>query len=259
MRHTATSVSFDGKHTLEYTDTGKTHIYRLDGKRVPGSTGVSTAYPKGEGLIRWMVQQGIEEYDNKNKMKKAARIGKVIHKYAEATLKGETFNWELVDAEEDKHIIYDCIHQFDNEIRTKHPDDKLYAAEILVGSPSLMAATQIDAVIIRDNDIITRDYKTGKKIYISALHQTVLGRIMLREWLNINSNKLEIMKFSKDPGTRPFEWCVVDNGGLTLNGTRMEYAGLLDELEAQTTRNVQTFRHIHGVEKLLTKYYRTEK
>lgn len=255
---TAKSTSFDGQHNLEYTDTGKTHIYRLDGIRVPGATTVGACYPKGEGLIRWMVKQGIEEFDNKTKMRAAAAIGKVVHKYAECHMQNEEFNWALVDGADDAAIIRSCIQQYDAWVAA-HPDDKCNGTELLVASPTLKVATQIDLVVERNGEIITRDYKTGKKIYISALHQTVLGRRMLREWLNIESTKLEVLKFSKDPDAIPFEYCTVDNTGLCINGEVIEYPSLLDELDAQVARNVGTYRHTKSVEKLLDAYYESKR
>lgn len=253
-----TSTSFDGLHNLEYTDTGKTHIYKLDGKRVPGATTVGACYPKGEGLIRWMVAQGLEEYDKKTKLNKAGAIGKVVHSYAECHMTGREFDWGLVDGAEDANIIRDCIRQYD-AWAAAHPEDKLYMAEGLIASPTLQVASQIDLVLIRNGEVIIRDYKTGKKIYISALHQTILYRRMLREWHNIQSNKLEILKFTKEPDSSPFETCVVDNTGLTINGTFFEREGLLELLESQTVRNIETYRHIHSVEKILNDYYKGDK
>jgi hypothetical protein len=82
---------------------------------------------------------------------------------------------------------------------------------------------------------------------------------MVREWLNIQCNKLEIFKFSKEPDTIPVETCTIDNAGMTINGTHIAHEKLLDELEAQTVRNIQTYRHANSVEKLLTKYYEENK
>ena len=256
--HTAESTSFDNKHHLTYKDTGKSHIYTLNGKRIPGATTVGAAYPKGEGLIRWLVKQGIEEYEAKTKMTKAAAIGKIVHKYAECHMTDKKFDWFEVDQSEDSQVIRNCITQYDLW-SGRHPEDKLYAAEILVASPSLNVATQIDLLVIRDGEVIVRDYKTGKKIYISALHQTALGRIMAREWLDVKCDQLEIVKFSKEPETIPFETSIVNNKGITINGTFLEYDGLLDELENQVQRNVGTYRHSTSVEKLLTNYYDSQR
>lgn len=246
------STSYDGLHTVEFNE--EKHSYKLDGKRVVGATTVGAMFPKGEGLVQWLIRQGIDEYLKKTKLNAAGAIGRVVHKYAEAHMTGTTFDWGLVDGADDANIIRDCIQQYDALVAT-FPDDKLYAAEALVASPSLQVASQIDLVLIRDGEVIIRDYKTGKKIYISALHQTVLYRRMLREWLDVKCDKLEIFKFSKEPDTIPVETCIVDHMGLTINGQLLPYEGLLDELEAQTVRNIQTYRHAGTVERLLTKYY----
>lgn len=255
MNEIVTTTSYDGQHTLTYKDTGKSHLYHLDGVRIPGATTVGNCYPKAESLIRWLVSQGLNEYQNKTKLKEAAVIGKVFHKYAECYLKKEAFDWSWVHDAEDSQMIEACIRQ-GAAFFEQHPEDKLYEAELLVASPTLKVATSIDAVILRDTDVIIRDYKTNKRVYISALHQTALGRRMLREWKDVNANKLEIVKVSKDPEAIPFEWCVVDNTGLTLNGTFIAYDGLLDALEEQTIRNVGTYYHMKDIEKLLDNYYK---
>lgn len=255
---TSESTSFDGLHHLTYTDTGKTHIYKLDGERVPGATTPGACYPKGPGLIRWMIAQGLEEYDNKTKLNKAGAIGRVVHKFAECHMTAQEFDWALVDGAEDAGIIRDCIRQYE-ALAGQNPDDKLYMAEGLVASPTLRVASQIDLVLVRNGKVVIRDYKTGKKVYVSALHQTVLYRRMLREWCNIECNELEIFKFSKEPDSIPVEICTVDNTGLTINGQLIEREGLLEELERQTVRNIETYRHAQTVESILTKYYEKRK
>jgi hypothetical protein len=252
-----TSTSFDGLHTVEFVD-GKRRYYKLDGERVPGATTVGACYPKGEGLIRWMIAQGLEEYDKKTKLKKAADIGKIVHEYAYAHMTKGVFNWGLVDGSDDADVVRECIHQYDQWAQ-QHPDDEPYMAEALVASPTLLVASHIDLVLCRDGHVIVRDYKTGKKIYVSALHQTVLYRRMLREWHDLHADALEILKFSKDPNIPKFEYLYVTNEGMDVNGTKYEYKGLLDELEKQTVRNVETFRHVSTVEKILNEHYKTHK
>lgn len=253
MDKLTSSTSFDGLHALEFID-GKRRRYILDGKQVPGATTVGAMYPKGEGLIRWMIKQGLEEHEKKTKLAKAADIGRIVHEYAYCNMSQKSFNWGLVDGSEDAQIIRDCIRQYD-EWANRHVDDRPYAAELLIGSPSLRVASFIDLVLYRDAKVIIRDYKTGKKIYISALHQTILYKRMLREWLDIEANELEILKFSKEPETVPFESCVITNDGINLNGTMFPVKDCFQELEDQTMRNVATYRHTKHVEKILTDYY----
>jgi hypothetical protein len=77
--------------------------------------------------------------------------------------------------------------------------------------------------------------------------------------LNLDIHKLEILKFSKEPDTVPFETCIVTADGMTLNGHELVYPGLLDELEAQAARNTLTYRHSRTVEKMLSDYYDPKK
>lgn len=247
-----TSTSFDGKHTIELNPV--THIYKLDGKRVPGSTTVGATYPKGEGLIKWLIKQGIEEYESKKKLTQAAEIGKLVHHYSYCAALKLPFDWALVDASDDAATIRECIRQFD-DWHFKHPEDEICFVESVVGLPEYMVGGQIDKVVKRGDKVIVRDYKTSKKVYISALHQVALYKIMLKVWHNVDVDELEILKFSKDSETSKFEWAVVSADAIDINGHRIEIPGVMAALEDQALRNIKTYRHTHQVEKKLLDYY----
>lgn len=119
-------ISTSGTHTLEYYD--RSHRYLLDGKRVKSITGVGGAYPKGDPLTNWKIEEGAkytfkecqeivrkisklaartpQTYkdslsDNKNRIideakkaftistRKAAEVGSTIHDYAYALQTGK--------------------------------------------------------------------------------------------------------------------------------------------------------------------------
>lgn len=250
-----TSTSFDGLHHIEL-DPNK-HRYILDGKRVVGSTTVGATYPKGEGLIRWLIKQGIEEYDLKRKLTQASDIGKLVHHYSYCEALKIPFDWSLVDDSPDAAIVRRCLTQFD-EWHGRNQEDEICFVEAVVGSPSLQVGGQIDKVVRRGDKMRVRDYKTGKRIYISALHQTVLYKLMLKEWHNIDIDELEVLKFSKDSES-VFEYALIGKNSIEINGNIIEIPGIMKELEEQTVRNVLTYRHASLVEKKLLDYYDPKK
>lgn len=233
------SKSFDGKHTLVFDE--EKHTYHLNGKRIPGATTVGAAYPKGDGLIRWMIKQGIEEYDTKKKLKAAADIGTILHDYAFAVETSTPFDYSRVTGHKDSAIIESCIVKF-QEWLSANADEVLHN-EIIVASPTLEVGGKIDTVRQRGELILVSDYKTSSGIYISAFHQTALYKRMMKEWYNMDTAGLEIVKFGKKPTDKVFESCFVTNEGCLLNGVFTEHPGLMDELEAQAVRNVATYRH----------------
>jgi len=241
------SFSFDGQHVLEFDDA--THRYTLDGKRVVGATTIGSAYPKGEGLIRWMIEQGIDEYVNKTKLKAASSIGDVVHDYAYCIEKKKPFDMTKVQDHPDAATIKVAMDKVDKYISQN--GDEIVMAEDVIASPKLMVAGKLDTLRRRKGKLIVGDYKTSKSIYISALHQTVLYKLMLKEWHNIDIDAVEIAKFGKSKAEPLFETCYVDADSMVINGTYYEYPGIMAELEKQTIRNVQTYRHQTGPDNFL--------
>jgi hypothetical protein len=245
------SVSKDGLHRLEFDDV--LHKYWLDGQPVPGATAVGSAYPKGEGLIKWMIKQGIEEYESKTKLKKAGEIGTVLHAFAEAYEKGQEFDYAKVEQHEYRDEIERVIGAF--KVYKSQNQDKILLAEEIIASPDLRAAGKFDILSERGDKLVLKDYKTGKSIYVSALLQVGGGyRRMLREWLGVQPQMIEIVKFPKD-AKGELEVLTADNEGFTVNGKRVLVPNLFQHLEDQYARNLGTWRFQHAVEGALSGYY----
>jgi hypothetical protein len=154
-----TSVSLDGLHTLEFNE--RTHRYKLDGNRVPGATTIGAVYPKGEGLIRWLIEQGIKEYEAKTALEKGGDVGSWLHNYAEGYelewAKG-SFDWAAVNASANKSEIHLVIERFIEWRRTNV--DEVLMMEELCASPSLNLGGRIDTLRDRKGlGLVLSDYK----------------------------------------------------------------------------------------------------
>lgn len=246
-----TSISFDGKHNLEFNDAS--HRYKLDGKRVKGVTTVNECYPKGEGLIKWMVKQGIEEYLNKGQLTKGGEIGTVLHTYAECYEKKLPFDTALVEQSPYKAEVSRVIQRF-LDWRT-HNSDTIHLMEDIVASPSLQVGGKIDTLRERKGlGLVLSDYKTTKRIYVEQLIQVIGGyRRMLREWKNLDTPYVEIVTFPK-LAEDDMHIMLADKDGWVKDGARTEIPGLFELCEKQFERNVGTYAFRNGVDRLLSEY-----
>src|SRR5258708_5740980 len=170
--HILTSTSHDGKHVLEFNE--KTHRYKLDGIGIRGATTINSAYPKAEALIRWMVNQGVEEYINKTKLKRGADIGTVLHAYAESLEKGLPFDQRMIDDSPHKDTINRVLGRF-LDWRSGNKDE-IVSAEEVIASFELQVGGKTDTLREREGfGLILSDYKTSKNIYMEQLLQVVGG------------------------------------------------------------------------------------
>lgn len=248
-----TSVSLDGKHTLEYIEGPKTHRYKLDGKRVPGVSTVSGFYPKGEGLIKWMVQRGIEEFTNKTALKRGGDIGTVLHNFAECHETGKVFDERTITASPYEVEIRRAIAQF-MEWRSKNADE-IVEAESIVASIDLLCGGKIDTLRRRPNvGLVLSDYKTSKDIYVTQLIQVIGGyRRMYREWKGLNIPFVEIVTFPKEV-EHTQHTLLADNSGWTKDGVRVDVPNFFQKMEDQFVRNFGGYRFKQEIEDKLNPY-----
>lgn len=252
------SVSVDGLHRLEFNE--RTHRYKLDGSRVPGATTIGGVYPKGEGLIRWLIEQGIVEYDAKTALERGGDVGSFLHKYAEYYETGKLgWDWHAVETSPNCGDIKRVIELFVKWRKTN--TDEVLMMEELCASPTLHVGGRIDTLRDRKGwGLVLSDYKTSKSIYISHLIQVVGGyRRMLREWHGIEVPYVEIVKFPKqaDQGT---EVLLCDADGWTRNGdARVVMPGLFKRIEDQFERNYGTYIFQKDIENVLTPPHYKEK
>ena len=261
------SKSHDGKHSLSFDKT--THIYRLNGVRVPGATTIGSVYPKGEGLIRWMIEQGMKEYEEKSALERGGGVGTFLHTYAELFETGrmEQFDWRAVDSSPYQADIRAVIARF-NLWRATNCDTVLMM-EATCGSTTLAAAGCIDTLRRREiggvQRLVLHDYKTSKSIYVTHLIQVVGGyRRMMREWYGLDIPYVEITKFPKQADvTMETLLCDADGwqkteyiDGVPYTATRVEVPGLFAALEAQFERNYGTYRFQKDIENKLSPPYK---
>lgn len=255
------STSLDGLHKILFNKL--THVYKLDGKRVPGATTIGGVYPKGEGLIRWMIEQGIEEYDKKSALEKGGEVGTFLHKFAEAY---ELKQQAAIDALE----VAAMNSMYEKEIRRvigqfiewrESNDDKVTMMEGLCASPAMNVGGMIDTLRERAGlGLVLSDYKTTKSIYISHLLQVIGGyRRMLREWYGIEVPYVEIVKFPKQEDIS-FESLLCRSDGWSRDGgvSWLSVPDLFGRCEAQFERNHGTYLFKKEVENVLNPPYQKE-
>lgn len=246
MPKITSSTSYDGKHVLEFNE--DSHRYKLDGKQIRGATTVNSGYPKAEALIRWMVQQGIDEYVNKTKMKRGGEIGTLLHLFAECHEKHIPFNQELVNASEHKEAINRVINRF-LDWRSMN-EDEIVSAEEIIASAELQVGGKTDTLRKREGlGILLSDYKTAKNIYMEHVLQVVGGyRRMYREWKNLIVPYVEIVTFPKEVED-DMHILLADKDGWVKDGIRVEIPNFFERVEQQFERNVATYQFRNDVDR----------
>lgn len=214
-------------HTLKYVD--KVHRYWMDGKPIKGVTGIKDAYPKGDGLTNWKIANGIEqafpmyqkwfrekgidtiptqallddmikelmvEVKKEKKTKKAADIGTLLHSYAYAMENHLPFDQNLVEEHPDKDSVKIAIENFQTWHQTC--TDIVIKSEQIVGSWTYWFAGTFDRLVSRNGLIVLSDFKTSNSISVEHKIQLAAYRIAIKEWLGIEVNALEVLRFDKN-------------------------------------------------------------
>lgn len=234
------------------------HKYILNGARVPGATTfVHGGYVTSEALVSWMkgqtaaaaYQTGWDDGNigfkpnatqmkeiikaakaaDKKKSEEAAAIGTLTHDYAyEMEIKGGPSKelLEKIAQHKDKLIIEGCIEKF-NEWR-KTNADVIVSSEAIVASVIHQTGGKFDRLARRNGILVLSDFKTSTGIYVDQKIQLAAYRLMIREWLDLNVEAIEILRFGKEDGE--FETDLVSD------------PKILDALEAQAIRCRDTYR-----------------
>lgn len=255
-KNITTSTSHDGQHVLEFNE--DSHRYKLDGKQIRGATTVNKGYPKAEQLIRWMVQQGIDEYVNKTQMKRGGDIGTLLHMFAECHEKGLPFDQMLITTSPYREAVERVINRF-LDWRSVN-EDEIVSAEEIIASVELQVGGKTDTLRKREGlGIILSDYKTAKNIYMEHILQVVGGyRRMYREWKNLIVPYVEIVTFPKEEADDMHVF-LADKDGWTKDGIRTDIPDFFDRVEQQFERNVATYRFKQDVDdKLFVKKEKEE-
>jgi|GEM_PF-3340830 len=242
-----TSTSFDEKHKIQFKESS--HRYKwvcpCHAKKPP--TGVTTftkgGYPTSIGLINWMKDQSAkfiikwfekrgntdisdlteEEYEellrdaraaDREVSQEAADIGTLVHDFAYLTelKKGQEaqtlYGQILTLPGEVKEKVVNGIDKF-KEWKELHIEDTLELSETLVASPMHCFCGKFDRLAKRKGRLILGDFKTSKSIYLDQFIQLAAYRIAIREWLGLNVDGLEVLRFGKDDGD--FETLLVND------------------------------------------------
>lgn len=207
----------------------KTHRYWLNGKPIKGVSSIKDAHPKGDGLTNWKIKQGIEQalpmykawfVNNgfeavpsaarfkeiidelmvevkKNKAtQKAADIGTLLHEYAYCKENHLFFDTELVNQHPDKEKVQNAIANFETWHQTSK--DIVVKSEQIVASWTHWFAGTFDRLVSRNGLIVLSDFKTSNSISVEMKLQLAAYRICIREWLGIEVQGLEILRFDKE-------------------------------------------------------------
>lgn len=240
------STSVDGKHKIQLSPAHRYKWICLCHAKKP-STGVTTftkgGYPTSMGLIHWMKGQSIEfiikwfekrgntdisdltekEYEkllkdaraaDRTVSQEAADIGTLVHDFAYLT--------ELNKPQE-AQTLYDQILTLPDEVKEKavngingfkgwkkdHLDDELELSETLVASPMYCFCGKFDRLVKRQGRRILGDFKTSKGMYLDQMIQLAAYRIAIREWLGLEVQGLEVLRFDKKNGD--FDPLLVDD------------------------------------------------
>lgn len=232
-----TSKSFDGQHVLEFSETS--HRYKLNGKACPGTTTMLKAgYPTSVGLLKWMQSQAVQHFfksvsqhspinnvyipnvvwpiteeklielykeakaAHEDTAREAADIGTICHGYAELRSLGQ---FEKADAllQSVKGVdvwplIESCINKYLEWEKTNKGE--LIMAEGLIASPTYLYCGKFDRLDRVNGKIRLRDYKTSKDIYLDQFIQLGAYAIAIKEWLGLEVEELEVLRFGKDDG-----------------------------------------------------------
>lgn len=217
-----TTNSLNGAHFLEFDEDA--HKYWLDRKLVPGvTTAIKGGSPESPGLTSWKVgeaskyavQAVLNEAssgsiltdkllaqivkDSKTAYRKssaeAASVGSLVHDYAYCTENNKYFDDSRILEHPDSQKVLSCIAKF-REWRA-HNLDQMILAEVCVASVKHQIGGKFDRLIKRGDKTILGDFKTSNRIYIDNWLQLALYRVLIKEWLGVIVDGIEVIRFGK--------------------------------------------------------------
>lgn len=210
------------------------HLYQLDGKLVPGVTGIlHKGLPTSPHLMTWMsktagwyvvdqLKQFPEQVNRlpnylldeivkkstqagKAKAKEAADIGSIVHDVAEKLEAGIKCDMSFINSHPEKEKIFNCLDRF-YEWQVEN-NDEIIGHEEIIASVDHRFAGKFDRLSRRKSRIILSDYKTSGSIYVSHFIQLAAYALALEEWKGIKIDGLEILRFGK--GDAAFETQII--------------------------------------------------
>jgi hypothetical protein len=208
------------------------HRYALDGERVPGpTTFIKNGYPESANLTSWKIGQGsayvskllqrvgrekpikLKEKTNAEIIKRsktayvktsmeAAAIGSIVHDYAYLTELGRTREALQMLSEYEGTEQWERINNGVNKFTAwkKENGDEMVSSEAIVASVKYRYGGKFDRLASRNGVLILSDFKTSNGIYLDQFIQLAAYRVAIREWLSLDVEALEILRFGKEDG-----------------------------------------------------------
>lgn len=201
----AVQKELDLMDTLPVVKLGKTRSHQIyktkDGKRVPGVTTILNVRNKGEGLMNWAYNMGLEKQDKDAYMRDMAETGTLLHGMVVAFFQGQQV-WmdEWTKEQQDRALI--CFEKF-TAWYFEH-DVKLVAAELQLVSDMLKLGGTLDLLVMLDGELTLIDLKTSKAIYDEHILQTITYEAIARE----HGHEIQgrgILRLGRTP-EEGFEW-----------------------------------------------------
>jgi hypothetical protein len=153
--------------------------YRLaNGQRVPSVTTV-TGHIKGEGLIRWAYQQGLDGVELYERRDEAARAGAIAHKWIEDFFHGDPPTKFDLAAKEDVRAAKQGFAAFKEWVTPL--DLTMIETETPLVSEKHRYGGTLDAVALISGEPLLFDWKTSNSTYPDYIAQVAAYRELLRE------------------------------------------------------------------------------
>ncbi len=198
-------------HTLTFRE-NPYHVYKLDDRKIPGSTDVKKGYPPSRQLIRYYIKQGLEEFDSHKQLTKQADVGTAMHDYCHARRLNQPFDKNVFIGHPDAEKIFKRFGEVDKWLPTV-ADDKVIAAEEIIAwvcplhrnadekIPQTSAyctcfGGKFDCLIERDGLFILQDYKSAKGHFADQFIQAGGYDIALEYWRGIKVSGYEVIRFN---------------------------------------------------------------
>lgn len=141
----------------------------------------------------------------------AAGIGTVVHDFAYLTelgRDGEALQLlKLHEGTDQWGRIQNGIEKF--KAWKKENEDELIASEQIVASVEYAFGGKFDRLAKRDGTLILSDFKTSNGIYPDQFIQLASYKIAIKEWLGLDVQALEVLRFGKEDGE--FHTLMVDD------------------------------------------------
>jgi len=154
-------------------------VYKLkDGTRVPGATTVLGVLNKGDGLIHWAWDLGMQGIDWRKYRDATADVGTLAHYLVEQHLRGEepdlsTYSQEFIDKAYNSFRKY-LDWEKENDVETIFVESPLVSEKYKYGGT-------IDCYAKVNGKLTLLDLKTSKAIYPTMIMQLAAYRKLLLE------------------------------------------------------------------------------